>query len=257
MSDTAPSANDAGAAPALAEEASLLRRTGGRRIARNVGFNLFGALTPMVAAMVAIPYLVHGLGSERFGLLSLTWLVIGYFGFFDLGLSRALAQLVAERLGARREAEVPAVIWTGLALALCFSLAGVVTLALLAPWLVHSVLEVRAPLRPEAVRIFRIIACVLPFVIGSSALAGLLEAKQRFDLLNALRVPLGLLAYVAPLLVLPVSRSLVPVVAVLGVGVRSVGSGTSCSACASTQSCAGASRCDAPSCRGCSQSGGG
>ena len=40
-------------------------------------------------------------------------------------------------------------IWTGLALALCFSLAGVVTLALLAPWLVHSVLEVRAPLRPE------------------------------------------------------------------------------------------------------------
>ena len=59
---------------------------------------------------------------------------------------------------------------------------------------------------------------MLPFVIGSSALAGLLEAKQRFDLLNALRVPLGLLAYVAPLLVLPFSRSLVPVVAVLGVG---------------------------------------
>ena len=102
MSDTAPTANDAGAAPALAEDASLLRRTGGRRIARNVGLNLFGALAPMVAAMVAIPYLVHRLGSERFGLLSLTWLVIGYFGFFDLGLSRALAQLVAERLGARR-----------------------------------------------------------------------------------------------------------------------------------------------------------
>jgi O-antigen/teichoic acid export membrane protein len=202
--------------------ATLLQRTGARQVARNVGFNLAGVLIPMVAAVVAIPLLVAGLGAERFGLLTLTWLVIGYFGLFDLGLSRALAQLVAERLGAEREDEIPAVVWTGLALTLGFSLVGALLLALLAPWLVYRVLEVPPALEREGVAVFRIIAGVLPFVIGSTALAGVLEARQRFDLLNALRVPLGIFAYVAPLCVLPFSHGLVPIVLALAAG-RMVG----------------------------------
>ncbi|NIP58770.1 MAG: flippase, partial [Gemmatimonadetes bacterium] len=41
---------------------------------------------------------------------------------------------------------------------------------------------------------------------------GILEASQRFGLLNAVLIPMGALLFLAPLAVLPFSTSLVPVV---------------------------------------------
>jgi len=34
--------------------------------------------------VVTIPFIVLGLGAERFRLLSLAWVVLGYFTIFDL-----------------------------------------------------------------------------------------------------------------------------------------------------------------------------
>ena len=53
----------------------------------------------MVVALVAIPVLLSQLGSARFGILSLAWTVVGYFGLFDVGLGRSLTQMISERLG--------------------------------------------------------------------------------------------------------------------------------------------------------------
>ena len=71
-------------------------------------------------ALFAIPLLVKGLGVDRFGVLTLAWMVIGYFSLFDLGLGRALTKLVAEKLGEERAQEIPAIVWTTLLLMLAF-----------------------------------------------------------------------------------------------------------------------------------------
>jgi len=55
-------------------------------------------------------------------------------------------------------------------------------------------------------------------VITTAGLRGLLEAHQRFGLINALRIPMGVFTFAGPLLVLPFSKSLVPVVGVLVAG---------------------------------------
>ncbi len=57
---------------------------GGRRIARNVFWNLLGTGTLLLVALVAIPILIQGLGATRFGVLTLAWIVVGYFSLFDL-----------------------------------------------------------------------------------------------------------------------------------------------------------------------------
>jgi len=69
------------------------------RIARNAVVNLAGQIAPMAAALVSIPLLIHGLGQARYSLLLLAWALVGYFGFVDLGLGRALTHAVASRLG--------------------------------------------------------------------------------------------------------------------------------------------------------------
>jgi O-antigen/teichoic acid export membrane protein len=55
-------------------------------------------------------------------------------------------------------------------------------------------------------------------VITCTGLRGLLEAMHRFDWVNAIRVPSGVFTFAGPLLILPFSNSLVPIVAVLVAG---------------------------------------
>lgn len=61
--------------------------------------NLIGQALPLLVAVVAMPFVARGLETERFGLLSLAWAVMGYFTVFDLGLGRATTKHLAEALG--------------------------------------------------------------------------------------------------------------------------------------------------------------
>ena len=176
----------------------------------------------MIVAVFSIPILMHALGRDRFGVLALAWAVIGYANLFDLGLGRALTQLVAKKLGAGEESEVPTLVWTSLILMLVLGLVGALAAVLLSPWLVHRALNVPVALQPETLRAFYLLGLSVPVVISTAALRGLLEAHQRFGLINALRIPMGVYSFASPLLVLPFSRSLFPVVAVL-VGGRVIG----------------------------------
>ncbi len=185
------------------------RPAGARQLLRGVFWSQLGQGLPALAALVLVPRLVHGLGVERFGVLSLAWLLIGYFTLFDLGVSGALTRMVAERLAASRRAEVPPLVWTSLALTTGMGVLGGALLMALAPMLVGGVLRIPAALQPEALHLTWLLAATLPVVTGTAALTGVLAAQQRFGALNAVRVPLGILTYAAPVAVLPFSTSLV------------------------------------------------
>jgi O-antigen/teichoic acid export membrane protein len=184
-------------------------------LARNTLLNLLGQGLPLVVAVAAIPILIQGIGVDRFGLLALAWLVIGYFSLFDLGIGRALTQFVSGRIGRGEDDEVAPVAWTGLAIMSALGVAAWAALHLLAPILVTRILNVPTELRDEAVGAFRILALAVPFVVSTAGLRGLLEAVQRFDFVNAVRIPLGALTFLAPLAVLPFSADLRAVVAAL------------------------------------------
>ena len=189
--------------------------TSGRRLARNVVWNLLGTGAPLLVAIVAIPLLIDGLGTARFGVLTLAWMVVGYFSLFDLGLGRALTKLVAEKLGKGKNDEIPALIWTAMSLMSALGVLGAVAVAALSPWLVTAVLKIPAELQPETLTAFYLLAASIPIVISTTGLRGILEAHQRFGLVNAVRIPLGIFTFLGPVAVLPFSNSLVPVVAVL------------------------------------------
>jgi O-antigen/teichoic acid export membrane protein len=192
--------------------------TKGHLLARNVIWNLIGIGAPMIVAVFSIPILIRELGKDRFGVLALAWALIGYASLFDLGLGRALTQLVAKKLGAGEDREVPTLVWTSLVLMLLLGLAGALAVVLLSPWLVHRALNVPVALQPETLRSFYLLGLSIPAVISTAGLRGLLEAHQRFKIINALRVPMGIYSFASPLLVLPFSKSLFPVVGVLAAG---------------------------------------
>ena len=206
--------------PSARPEALTIERDEGAsiaasRLARNTLLNFGGQIIPVAAGVVAIPLLTRGLGTSRFGVLTLAWMSVGYFSLFDLGLGRALTKLVAERISAEEQAEIPTLAWTALALMFVFGMIGSVVGIAVTPWLTHRVLRIPVELQGESTHAFWLLALSLPIVITGTGLRGLLEAMHRFDWVNAIRVPSGVFTFVGPLLVLPFSNSLVPIVAVL------------------------------------------
>src|SRR6266702_3616059 len=130
--------------------------TRGRLLARNTIWNLLGGAAPMVVAVFSIPILIQGLGKDRFGVLTLAWALIGYASLFDLGLGRALTQLVARKLGAGEEREIPSLAWTSLLLMVLLGCVGTAAILLISPWLAGRGLNVPAALQRETLQSFRL-----------------------------------------------------------------------------------------------------
>lgn len=191
--------------------------TQGSLLGRNAVLNIVGGVIPAIAAVIAIPILVRYQGDARFGVMALAWTALGYFSLFDLGLGRAVTHAVADRRGAGKDHEIGSVIWTSLAVILPISLVAGAVLLVLAPWVVQ-LLSMPSELRDEGVMAFRVLAVAVPFASMTGALRGALEGRQYFGLVNALRIPLGLLTFLGPLTTLPFSRSLVPAMTVLAAG---------------------------------------
>jgi len=164
---------------------------------------------PLLVAIYAIPVLIEGLGEERFGVLALIWMGIGYFSVFDMGLGRALTKLVSERLGEEDYEDLGRLIWTALTVLAGLGITGGVLLFFLAEPLITWVLNVPPGIQTEAITAFRVLAAGLPAVIVTAALIGLLQAHQRFATLSGIRIPLGVLTFAGPLITLQFTPSLV------------------------------------------------
>lgn len=178
-------------------------------LTRAVAWNLIGMVVPLGVAVFAIPWLIELAGKERFGLLTLVWMGVGYFSLFDMGLGRALTQIVAETGGASSRVALGATLWTAFGLLVVLGMLGAALVICLAPWMIEGLLNVPPELREESLWAFYLLGAGLPFVTLTSGLVGLLEGHLRFGSVNGIRLPLGLASFLGPLLTFSFSPSLV------------------------------------------------
>jgi O-antigen/teichoic acid export membrane protein len=198
------------------------RRPTRRRFLLDTLWNLSGNAIPLLAGLAAIPPLVSALGVERFGLLTLIWMLIGYFSLLDMGMGRALTQLVAAAGSAGEGPRNAAMIRTAVRLVASIGVAGGAVLALATPLLVEKVLTVSREMQPEARNAIYLSVLSLPVTVLTTALRGALEGLRRFAVVNMLRVPLGIATFLVPLLVAWVTPDLAAIAAGLFV-VRALG----------------------------------
>ena len=189
-----------------------------RQLTRSTVWNFLGQGVPLIAAFFTIPILIDALGLGRFGTLTLVWVLIGYASILDFGLGRALTQLVAQEIGENEGRNVSSLVSTALLSMIMIGGIAVIIFWVAAGWLARALLHSPPELFGETSASIRIIALSLPFLVVSTGLRGVLEAYQRFDLVNIVRLPLGLLSYIGPLIVLPFSHRLDFIVVVLVAG---------------------------------------
>jgi len=168
-------------------------------MARNSLLNLLGLGAPLVVAVFAIPPLVDGLGPQRFGLLGMIWVVAAYLNLLDLGLGRATTRYAAPALRDGDQAALGSILGAAVALQLVLGVAGGAVAALAAPPLVDRFLGLEGALRDEAVRSFVLLAAAAPALTVASSFRGVLEAGQRFAVINLIRVPVSTANFLVPL----------------------------------------------------------
>jgi O-antigen/teichoic acid export membrane protein len=170
-------------------------------VGRHTLFNLVGLIAPLAAAVAAIPYLINALGPARFGLLTLIWAVVSYFGLFDLGLGRALTQRLATAMAMqeRNDRQLAQITGTACTLMAWLGLAAGVIMAVAAPWATSWIREV--PDQVEATRAMMVMALAVPAVVLTTGLRAIMEAHNAFAMVNLLRLPFSLLTFLAPVAV--------------------------------------------------------
>ncbi len=164
---------------------------------RNAIANFLGSALPMLVSLVTVPLYLHHIGAARYGMLAIVWMLQGYFGYFDLGLSAATSNLIA-RLAARSPADRESVLWTALVLNAGFGVLGGVILFAVGRLLLTQ-FHVAPEINAEVIVALPWIACSVPLATISGVFAGALTGREQFGSLNAVQFVGTLTFQIAPL----------------------------------------------------------
>lgn len=181
-------------------------------VAKNTAYNLLGYGIPLLLAIIFIPMLIKQLGYEKFGILNLAWVVIGYFSFLDFGIGKSLTKIIAEKMGLNLQESIPGYFWTSLILMLGFSTIVSFFLFLAVPFLVNDFFKVTKELKNESIHAFYALVISIPIVTTTAGLRGVLEAYQKFGIINILRTFLGGFTFITPLICLIFTNNLLWIV---------------------------------------------
>lgn len=190
---------------------------GTERIMKNTGLNVMGLVIPSVIYLVSVPVIIRSLGTDRFGLFSVVLTVFSYFALFDLGLGRASVKFAAEAIGRGETQDLPRVVWTTAAMQAAFGLIGMAVMIAGTPFLAEHILKINSANLAEAEASLVYLALSLPFVIITSSVRGVLEAGQRFELVNAVKIPTNSVIYLIPLIAAPLGVRLPGIILLLTV----------------------------------------
>lgn len=182
-------------------------------IRRNTIYNLLGSFIPLLVALVTIPLYLGVIGEARYGILAIVWLLLGYFGLFDLGLGRATAQRIASlKLGNPYKAAET--FWTALFLNLGLGVVGGLLMWPIATYFFGNILNLEEILRPEIEGAVPWLILAVPIATLIGVLSGTLQGTERFLELNLISVSGTVLFQLLPLIAATIwgadLRSLLP-----------------------------------------------
>ena len=152
-------------------------------LVRNSVYTLAGTVLPVIIGIVTVPFYISAIGMERYGALSIAWLLLGYFGQADFGIGRAITQ----RIASCRDADagkLAEIVWSGLIAISAFGVLGALLIYWGGHWFFGSVFKVDAGLRLELAESLWMLALCNPIVALTGVTSGSLMGIERFKLVS-------------------------------------------------------------------------
>ena len=168
-------------------------------IRRNTIYNILGSAVPLAVSLVTIPIYLRLIGEARYGTLAIAWLLLGYFGLFDLGLGRAVAQRIAAQRNSSAD-ERASTFWTALILNIGLGIVGGLIIWPFAVYFFGEILLIEGELHSEMQDAVPWLVLAVPMATLTGVLTGALQGRERFLELNLISISGTVLFQVFPLL---------------------------------------------------------
>lgn len=134
---------------------------------------------------------MNKLGTEAYGIFAIVMVVIGYFGFLELGLGKATIKYVSEYYAKNDIETIRKVIGAALCVYFIMGIVGVVLIISLTDLLVFKILKVPYALKDTSKLVFYIAAIGFLINMPSNVFGSIPKALQRFDITNKVDIVMG------------------------------------------------------------------
>lgn len=173
-----------------------------KQFVKNSCFNAISQISPLFIIIFTTPYVISRLGVERYGIFALMRILVEYFTVFDFGLGGAGAKFIAEKLGIGQQEKAASIYWTSMGFIFFVGIIASALFYLFIPFLADHFFNIGKELIPEMKLVFRISSLVITVLLLKSVCNGILEAYQRFDLTNMVKIPLFITSSLLPAVVI-------------------------------------------------------
>lgn len=152
-------------------------------VSRNALYNILGAALPSVLTLVTVPLYLEIIGVEKYGFLTLCFVILGYSGFLEWGLGSAIAQKVAAagREDARAASDI---FWNGLWLSLVLGALGALMTFTGASLYFSSLSDTNSEFAHELRAALPLLSAIAPVLMLGGLLSGTLQGREKFLALN-------------------------------------------------------------------------
>lgn len=167
------------------------------KITSSAIFNLFGQVLPAVVLFVTTPILVKGLGIELYGIFAIITLMVDYFSVFDVGMGAAATKYVAEALAKNDFVHVSSVYKTSVTASVLFSFFAAAMFYISIPFVGEHFIKISSISTGRIQLILQSACLVVLFILLKCMFRGVLEAYQRFDIINFVLIPSSIITQLA------------------------------------------------------------
>jgi O-antigen/teichoic acid export membrane protein len=181
---------------------------------RNILLNAGGRALLTIFTLATTPVLLHGLGTELYGIYILAFTFSGVLSVLDLGLTPAVITLLSSAWYEQRRDDARAIVGTGLTLFLGIGLLTALVVAPLVPWVVANLLNVPGPLRQDAQIALWISLLAFISNLCLSVFNAIPFALERYDITTIRTVGLTLVTVIATLIYVLTGGGLVGVMVI-------------------------------------------
>lgn len=161
--------------------------TKGKHLAWNTLLNLGTGVFIMGLNVIFVPLMLHAFGTEFYGVLSVTWMVLANFSWLDFGFSRASARYVSQELILGNNDKAALWTWTAVVSQAFLGAVGALVAWSLAPYIVDHI-HVQPQNRDLVILTLKLFAFSIPIDFAIRSLNGVMQAGQRFDWANGLNI---------------------------------------------------------------------
>jgi O-antigen/teichoic acid export membrane protein len=166
---------------------------------KNAVYNIIGTAVPSILVLVTVPLYLQLVGAERYGVLTLCWIILGYANFLDLGIGYAVVRGIAAT-GDRKD-DAADIFWTGLWTSAAAAVVAVVAVYVGSRLYFGSVSDPGDIIGSEVRDALPILAASVPIALIASTVAAGLQGRERFLELNLIGATTQTLVQLLPLVV--------------------------------------------------------